>query len=531
MPETIRKRSEIMALLADNTSGAITGQHVRDAVETIYAKTYSHSVKEYGAIGDGAPHALSTRYSSLAAAQVDYPFATALSDEIDWAATQAAFNAAVQDGRGGTVYSPPGKYILNRPLVLPNAPLGSAEVGQKAITWQGACDNTQYQWTSAATNGVTLASHNNDETEIAHHAIQDIAFIGPGIASQATGVWLAQGMSMRRCFLRDWKRAISVNGGPRLLERVWFGRNTTDVYYRQVNTAYPSRTLYERCLFSQWQPGEGCFLVHPTNVITGAFESCDFGAPGYVFAKEAGAGNNLLMHTVYMMHGIAKNIGNSFMVDLNQPTVAGIKAVHMVSCSLSAGTARATVRNDALFDLGYIEGFRNTQPGIVDDWPARNVSMFKVSGRVLGTHIEGANRLSFNASFASKPFFVGNHLSMTGGAVLEGDSMSGTLAPIVTGSVTRGQVLTRSGASVVPAGAGAKVFGVAHQNTPAGGAVFMITRGTCIVQCSGTVANGAWVKLSTNGVVVQAASRTDGTVVGCAVAGNSGATVNIMLEI
>src|SRR5688572_26045102 len=120
MPETIRRRSEILSLLADNTSGAISAQDVRDAIETLCAKTYSFSVKEFGAIGDGASHPLSTRYGSLAAAQVDYPHAQALTDELDWAATQAAVNAAAS-AYGGTVYSPAGDYILNRAVVLPNA--------------------------------------------------------------------------------------------------------------------------------------------------------------------------------------------------------------------------------------------------------------------------------------------------------------------------------------------------------------------------------------------------------------------------
>lgn len=531
---TVRRRNDVFALLPDNTTGAISAQDVRDAVETLYAKTYSFSVKEFGAIGDGASHPLSSRYGSLAAAQVDYPHAQALTDELDWAGTQAAINAAA-NAYGGTVYSPAGDYILNRTVVLPNAPEGAASQVQKSITWQGDCDNTRYQWTSNAPNGVTLASHANDSTELAHHNLQDLTLIGPGITLQAAGVWMAEGMYMRRCFLRDWKYAVSINGGPRVLDRVWFGRNGVDIYYRQRNTAYASRTLYERCLFSQWQAGDGCFLVHPTNVITGAFESCNFGNAGYVFAKEAGDGSESphatqLLHTVYMMHCRCEGVGNSFMIDFNQPTTVGIVAVHMVSCTLRAGTARTGIRSDALFDLGYIDGFRNTQPGSMDEWPARTLSMFKVSGRVRGTHIEGANRFANTALNAGKQFFIGTHLTMMGGAVLQGDTMSGTLVPVVTGSIGRGQSVTLSGGSAVPAGTGTKVIGVAAQAAAAGSAVYVITRGQVSAQCTGTVASGSWVKISSNGVVAQAANRTDGTVVGCAVSGSSGGFVTIMVE-
>lgn len=48
---------------------------------------------DFGAIGDGSSHPLSERYATLAAAQADYPHATALTQEIDWAAIQGAYNA------------------------------------------------------------------------------------------------------------------------------------------------------------------------------------------------------------------------------------------------------------------------------------------------------------------------------------------------------------------------------------------------------------------------------------------------------
>src|SRR5690349_9069367 len=70
------------------------------------------SVKDFGAIGDGAQHPLSARYATLADAQVDYPFATALTQEIDWAAIQAAIWSVgtPANPRGTTVLVPRGSY-------------------------------------------------------------------------------------------------------------------------------------------------------------------------------------------------------------------------------------------------------------------------------------------------------------------------------------------------------------------------------------------------------------------------------------
>lgn len=74
------------------------------------------SVMDFGAIADGTIHLLSERYATLAAAQVDYPFVTALTQSIDWAAFTAAINSladAVNYSRGGTVYAPRGRYYLS----------------------------------------------------------------------------------------------------------------------------------------------------------------------------------------------------------------------------------------------------------------------------------------------------------------------------------------------------------------------------------------------------------------------------------
>ncbi len=79
---------------------------------------------DYGAIGDGASHPLSDYFGSLGAAQAVFPHATALSDELDWAAIQAAINAAKtaepkaagRDALGGLVHIGRGHFKCNQPL-------------------------------------------------------------------------------------------------------------------------------------------------------------------------------------------------------------------------------------------------------------------------------------------------------------------------------------------------------------------------------------------------------------------------------
>jgi hypothetical protein len=68
------------------------------------------NAKDYGAIADGNSHPLSGYFGSLAAAQVVYPHATALTQELDWAASQMAINQA--QPVKGVAYHPIGTYSM-----------------------------------------------------------------------------------------------------------------------------------------------------------------------------------------------------------------------------------------------------------------------------------------------------------------------------------------------------------------------------------------------------------------------------------
>lgn len=72
------------------------------------------NVRDFGAIGDGTYHPLSERFANLVAAQVKYPFATAITQSIDWAAIQAALNT----GRHTMV--PEGTFVITD-LIYPTA--------------------------------------------------------------------------------------------------------------------------------------------------------------------------------------------------------------------------------------------------------------------------------------------------------------------------------------------------------------------------------------------------------------------------
>lgn len=70
------------------------------------------NVKDFGAIGDALSHPLSTKFSTLLAAQMVYSCAVALTDEIDWCACQTAVNT------GRPVWVPDGYYLVNRTIAV-----------------------------------------------------------------------------------------------------------------------------------------------------------------------------------------------------------------------------------------------------------------------------------------------------------------------------------------------------------------------------------------------------------------------------
>jgi hypothetical protein len=111
---------EVLALIpaviedAESVGDSVGDYTLRQTIEHAMAGIYN--VYRFGAVADGSSHPLSDYYATLPAAQVDYPHAVALTDERDWAAIQAAVNAARGSTFFGIIYLPPGGYMVNRTI-------------------------------------------------------------------------------------------------------------------------------------------------------------------------------------------------------------------------------------------------------------------------------------------------------------------------------------------------------------------------------------------------------------------------------
>lgn len=83
-----------------------------------FVENGSISVKALGAVGDGTLHPLSEFFGSLAAAQAVYPFATSLTQSIDWCAIQLAQLIAYNNNQGvhPDVDLGFGMYVIDAPI-------------------------------------------------------------------------------------------------------------------------------------------------------------------------------------------------------------------------------------------------------------------------------------------------------------------------------------------------------------------------------------------------------------------------------
>lgn len=115
-----------------DASFVVDGGETQKQINTAQKRKNSEriSIKDYGAIGDGVLHPLSEKYPTLAAAQIDYPHATALTDSIDWAAIQKAIKSLPLNtastgiltpkgfANGGCIHVPRGRYVVNKKITL-----------------------------------------------------------------------------------------------------------------------------------------------------------------------------------------------------------------------------------------------------------------------------------------------------------------------------------------------------------------------------------------------------------------------------
>ena len=139
------------------------------------------SVKDFGAIGDGLSHPASTKYPSLAAMQIDYPFATSLYQELDYLGWQAALN------NGGSIVSQPLKYVMCNTNSASMSPL-TVISGKSWVNANGATlDFSKMAATTAISHNVAnynfVTSSNWSNSPVYSGTLLNPAVFGSGAAT------------------------------------------------------------------------------------------------------------------------------------------------------------------------------------------------------------------------------------------------------------------------------------------------------------------------------------------------------------
>lgn len=165
-----------------NGTGAVTRTYLAKNREII-------SVADFGAVGDGTSRPLSTVYGSLAEAQAVYPHASALTQELDWAAAQAAINYL--DGlstRGGVIFFPRGKYILNDTLTISDDGLSLVGEGVGSVwvasSWGAAPTDLQFDHTTGACIRIKASSVKLEGFRVSAGATRSAASAGSNYGVQ-----------------------------------------------------------------------------------------------------------------------------------------------------------------------------------------------------------------------------------------------------------------------------------------------------------------------------------------------------------
>ena len=161
-------------------------------------------VRAYGAVCDGTSHPLSAFYGTLGAAQVVYPFVTSLTQNIDYAAIQAATNAAEAMTYHGYVLFPAVGCASNSTILITSGvewggighrdPDG-LDAGGSALIWTGSNGGTM----------VTVATGGN--SMIANVTFHDISFEAAGPSTTAGTVLeliATDGVEIRNASIRDF---------------------------------------------------------------------------------------------------------------------------------------------------------------------------------------------------------------------------------------------------------------------------------------------------------------------------------------
>lgn len=280
------------------TSSSLTPQSL-----TTMMAGLCYNIQDYGATGDGTQRALSTKYATLTAAQVDYPFATALTQSLDWAAAQLAMNLAAA-ANGGIVFSPPGIYRMSDELILPQ--ISATDDGYNAVDIVGSGKrNTVWKWASDLGTGKYGLRPNDMVNDYVRSTIRDIGFYGPrtvdalgSAPANMNGIGTAHRFNLVRVQAEWFRSGVVIIGDHSSFSDCTITKNYYGVYWGADGTNRGDHNFVS-CDINGNKFAN--IATHPVNNIDASvFWGCHFGfAPYAIYAESGTRTNNALSNCTF----------------------------------------------------------------------------------------------------------------------------------------------------------------------------------------------------------------------------------------
>lgn len=304
------------------------------------------SVKDTGAVGDGVMRPVDDlvhgivgtgkRYGDLAAARDDVGRGgtgivdLGLSDSLDWAAHQLAFNL-IAAGGGGVVYTPPGAYLCNQTLTLPRQAKFRDGPGDRHQTvWMGAGSrNTVISWPvdlGPDRYAVFCEGRDRPNSDFGQHApIRDLELRGPAAglprtlgvgACQMHGLALGPGRDLDYVRIRHFNHGLAVRGGQMLFQHVECTDNHISAYWETPLRNDFGDLLFIKCYFTGATLAS--IAVANDSTIGGSqFLSCYIGGAPYAILGEAGGEDRDLLSDCLFQSCQFEYVGNALLWDDN----------------------------------------------------------------------------------------------------------------------------------------------------------------------------------------------------------------------
>jgi hypothetical protein len=507
----------------------------------------------YGAVCDGSSHPASGKYANLAATQVDFSFATAQTNELDWLATQKAINIGAATTTGGTVLFP-GKTSC----IMDNA--SSAADGSGTLTLPEANDylnggsvvnlvgqgqySTTLRWNfDLGTGKFAIVDANRIASTAGNMGfVGKLTIAGPGNPSPTVGTFPANMVGfavgsykrIQEFASSGFRYGIAYAGGQQRWSDITLMNNGYNIYAQNSTGGLLGDLQWDRIVAKNATLADFA-AAHDADFVDLTCIQCYAGYAPYAFFKETNSGaptNALLMNRTRFLDLKAEFVGNALIADDQN------SATSMFANLLDANFDNLWFSWGATFQWGAkgrfalvnvnnasFSKFTNINTS-GSNWVPGSVSIFNISNVGGRLDLSGdINALISNANGAAANSIFNNH---PGNIFVQNTSTPSWSGYVTTGqsfvTLTSGQFAVKSPNAFFPTSYACipatgttsdtpcgVVMHVDGGNTATGAATIFANSGTVTVAASGTFSTTASPSIRTgaSGTVTPAANSSD----------------------